>query len=209
MRKSVFLAVVLFLATGIGAFAEIELGIGIAPPIGEVPEDAASDGLFGDATTVLHAGYSFWWLFYASYDAFVLPPYAVSQMTGTIDPANGGLQPGYYRPGYLNTFNFGIRPRLGPLMLTASIGANSLYIYKGEEDGLEPPPLGVNLRFGAGWKISKHFGLMATGTTVFGSMDELSNTLDALNSDNPDVSAAAEDRILANLFPSIVFSLYF
>jgi len=209
MRKSVFLAVVLFLATGIGAFAEIELGVGIAPPIGTVPDNASSGGPLGDSTIVFHAGYSFWWLFYGSYDGFVLPPYAVSQMTGTIDTTTNSVSTGYYRPGFLNTFNFGIRPRLGPLMISASVGVNSLYIYKGEADGLTAPPLGVNLRVGAGWKFTKNLGLMVSGTSVFADSAELSATLDALSGSDAFMKRQAQDRIMSTLFPSVVLSLYF
>jgi hypothetical protein len=183
------------------------VGVGIAPPLGTIPSEA-SQGFFNDSTKVLHAGYSFAWLFYASYDGLILPPYAVSQMTGSMDTTTGTWSPGYYRPGFLNTFNVGIRPRIGPLRLSATIGANSLYIFRQGPDALEVPPVGVNLRLGLGLKLGKHLGVMASGTSVFADFEELQTTLTALAGSDTYLQQVATDRILNNLFPIVVLSLY-
>lgn len=208
MSKRIVIATLLALALATAASAEIEIGLGIAPPIGEVPEGASSGGFFGDATKIGHVGYSFAWLFYASYDSFVLPPYAVSQMTGKIDVGTGSWLPGYFKPGFLSTINFGIRPSIGPIIITSSVGFNSLYVYRQKEEGLDRPPMGVNFRMGAGLRFGKIFGLVASGTTVFGSFDELTSTFKALGDPDPYVQGLAQDRILSNLFPSVILSIY-
>lgn len=207
MRRYVVL-LALALTLGSGAWAELELGLGIAPPIGEVPKEAKSDDFFGDATKVAHVGYSFWWLFYASYDGFILPPYAVSQLTGTIDVESNGWKPGYFRPGFLNTINVGFRPTLGPLILSTTVGINTLYVYRQLDDELDTPPLGVNLRLGVGLKLAKFLGITLSGTSVFGDPRELVSTLQALGSSNEFTQQLAIERILSNLFPSAVISLH-
>jgi hypothetical protein len=205
-KRIVALMAVLILVT-VPIFAEIELGFGLAPSLGTIPSEA-SQGFFNDSTKVIHAGYSFAWLFYASYDGFILPPYSVSQMTGVMDTTTGSWSPGYYRPGFLNTFNVGIRPRIGPVMISASIGANSLYIYRQGSDGLTVPPVGVNLRVGAGLKLGKLLGVMVSGTSVFSDFNDLSTTMTALTGNDAYLQQIATDRILNNLFPSVVLSLY-
>jgi hypothetical protein len=197
----------MFLAA-IPVVAEMELGIGLAPPIGSAPEGARK-GFFEDSTKIFHAGYSFAWLFYASYDALVLPPYAVSQMTGVIDSGTGSWSPGYYRPGFLNTFNLGMRPRIGPVMISASVGANSLYVFRQGPDELKVPPVGVNMRVGAGFKLAKHLGFMVSATSVFSDFSDMTSTLKALTGSDSFLQQKAKDRILNNLFPSAVLSLHF
>lgn len=208
MRMKAVLVIAMLVLLGVGAWAELEFGFGIAPPLGEVPENAVSGGFLGDSTQVMHAGYSFLWLFYASYDGLILPPYSVSQMTGSIDTSTGDWSPGYYRPGFLNTFNVGIRPRIGPVTLIATIGANSMYVYKASEDGLEVPPVGVNLRIGAGLRLAKWIGITATGTSVFADFQELSSTLDALGGSDQFLKDKAQEQILNNLFPIVTLVIY-
>jgi len=208
MRMKAVLAIAMIALVCAGAWAEIEIGLGIAPPIGEVPEEATTGDVFGDSTKVVHAGYSFLWLFYASYDGLVLPPYSVSQMSGSIDTSSGAYIPGFYRPGFLNTFNVGIRPTIGPLSVIASVGINQMYVYKQEDDGLEIPPVGVNLRVGAGFRLTKWLGLTATGTSVFADFDELSATLDALTGDDTYLQDIAKERILSTLFPIVTLVIY-
>jgi hypothetical protein len=208
MRKRTALVLAVLLCLGASAWAEIELGVGIAPPLGEIPAGASSGNFFNDATKVMHVGYSFLWLFYASYDGLVLPPYSVSQMTSSIDNSNGNFLPGYLRPGFLNTFNVGIRPRIGPVSVMASIGINSLYVYKAAADGLQLPPVGVNLKLGVGMRLAKWFGITATGTSVFSDFQELTSTLDALTGSDTYLKQIAQDRILNNLFPTVCLVLY-
>jgi len=180
MRKGIILAALLAVMVAAPAIAELELGFGIAPPIGDIPAGAEGETFFDDATKVLHAGYSFLWLFYACYDGLVLPPYAVSSMTSTLDTSTGSYSSGYYRPGFLNTFSLGIRPRIGPFSIMAAVGINQLYVYKEGEDELDIPPVGVHLKLGAGFRFAKWLGISVTGTTVFSDFDSLSATLEAL-----------------------------
>lgn len=209
-KKAMLLAAALLLVSA-GAWAEIELGVGIAPPIGDVPEEVQSQesGFLGNSTLVFHAGYSFWWLFYASYDAFVLPPYSVSQMTGRIDPATGTYTDGYYRPGFMNTYDVGFRPRIGPISLLATVGVNQMYVYRQAEDGMEVPPLGVNLRVGAGIRFAKWIGGVFSATVPFADFQDMSDTLEALGGDDTYLSGIASDRIKSNLLPTFTINLYF
>jgi hypothetical protein len=208
MKRKAMLLIAVFLLLGTFAWAELELGLGIAPPMGNVPQEAQTGNMFGDATKVIHAGWSFWWLFYASYDGFILPPYSVAQLTSVMDTSTGSYSSGYYRPGFLNTFNLGIRPRIGPISVLATVGINQLYVYKQGPDGLEVPPVGVNLRLGAGLRFANWIGVTVTGTTVFADFAELSSTLNALGGNDPFLKQMAQDRILNNLFPAVLMTLY-
>jgi hypothetical protein len=208
MRKGIILAALLAVLVAAPAIAELELGFGIAPPLGEVPPGAQSEGFLGDSTKVIHAGYSFLWLFYACYDGLILPPYAVSSMTGRFDISQGSYVSGYYRPGFLNTFTLGIRPRIGPIHLMAGIGINQLYVYKQEEDSLELPDIGVHLKLGAGFRFTNWLGVSVTGTTVFSDFDSLMSTLEALSGDDEYLQERAMDTILSNLFPSVALVIY-
>ena len=206
MRRSLIAVLMLLFFGTWAAQAEIELGVGLAPPVAEVPSDA-SGGFFSDSTKVLHAGLSFAWLFYASYDGLILPPYAVSQMTSTVDTGTGSYTPGYFRPGFLNTFDVGFRPRIGNVMILAAVGVNTMYIWHQDQDQLTVPEVGVNLRLGAGLRFGI-LGIMLSGTTVFADFNELGNTLDGLTSSDSFVRRNATDKILNNLFPVAVLSLY-
>lgn len=192
------------------AFAEFELGFGIAPPLSETDQTTEYQGFFYTNTAILHAGYSFAWLFYASVDAMILPPAAVSGLTGYLDPVTGTYRNGVFRPGILNLIDVGIRPRIGGLMLMVSTGINSLYVYNQEElsaDQTFNPSLGVNLRAGVGLKLGKHLGVMVSATTVFNDFDSMIGTLQALGAGG-DTAALAQDRLLSNLYPAAVVSLH-
>lgn len=208
MTRKTALVVALLLLLGGSAWAELELGLGIAPPIGDVPAQAQTGSFFTDATKVLHAGLSFWWLFYAGYDGLILPPYSVQQLTSGIDTGTGQVTDGYFRPGFLNTFNVGIRPRIGPISIMASVGINQLYVYRQDADGLASPPLGVNVKAGAGLRFAKWIGLSATVMSVFGDVKEMTDTFNALGGSDPFLAKQAEDKLLNNLFPVITLNLY-
>lgn len=211
MAKKLIIFAALFLVLSASLFAEIELGFGIAPPLQE-HEESMYDGFFYENTGVLHFGYSFWWLFYASYDALLLPPSAVAGMTGTFNEADSSYSSGIFRPGILSLIDVGFRPQIGPILLMATTGINNLYIYKQEE--LEANTdfeanLGVNLRLGVGLKINKFLGIMASGTVVFATFDDMSETLKNLAGNDVFLATKAEERILNNLYPAIVLNLHF
>jgi hypothetical protein len=201
MRKTALVVALAFLL-GAMAWGEIEIGGGLAP----------SGNFLNDSTKVFHVGYSFLWLFYAAYDGMILPPYSVQQLL-TSGFGTGSISEGYFRPGFLNTFNAGIRPTFGPVSLMASVGINQLYVYRQGADNLNVPPIGVNLKLGAGFRLAKWLGLTVTGMTVFGDFNDLSDTLKAVASkatteEQKFVQQEALDRILNNLFPAITLNLY-
>lgn len=210
MTKKLMLAAFLILALAGTAFTdELELGFGIAPPLNQDDMQGPSKGFFYDNTAVLHVGYSFAWLFYASYDALMLPPASVSSMTGSFNVDDGTYQPGIYRPGVLSLIDVGFRPRIGPVILMVSTGFNNLYIYK--QDELEEhagfsPDLGVNLRAGLGFKFGKALSVMASGTVVFNNFDSMISTLEGLGNDN--MRDMVLDNLLSNLYPVITLNLH-
>ncbi|OHD22302.1 MAG: hypothetical protein A2Y38_00695 [Spirochaetes bacterium GWB1_59_5] len=211
MTKKLMLATFLILAMAGTAFTdELELGFGIAPPLNpDENQGPSGNGFFYDNTAVLHVGYSFAWLFYASYDALMLPPASVSSMTGTFDVTNGTYQPGIYRPGVLSLIDVGFRPRIGPVILMVSTGFNNLYIYKQselEENAGFSPDLGVNLRAGLGFKFGKALSVMASGTVVFNSFDSMITTLEGLGNDT--MRDMVLDNLLSNLYPVITINLH-
>ncbi|MFH2113472.1 MAG: hypothetical protein ABIJ86_03050 [Spirochaetota bacterium] len=211
MTKKLMMSVFLILAMAGAAFSnEIEIGFGVAPPLVKTEAGKSTyEGFFYENTGILHAGYSFAWLFYVSADAYLLPPVAVSGMTGYFDVASGTYQNGIFRPGILGLFNIGIRPKIGPLLLMASTGINTLHIYKQEEladADRASSSLGVNLRVGVGFKMNKLIGIMASGTVAFSDFDTMKSTLEALN--DPDLADMASERIMSNLYPAVTISLH-
>ncbi len=212
MTKKLMLAAFLILAMAGTAFTdELELGFGIAPPLfnqSETPEE--SRGFFYDNTAVLHVGYSFAWLFYASYDALMLPPMAVRQLTTVYDYDLQTERFGILRPGILSLIDIGFRPRIGPVIFMLSAGLNNLYIYQQSdlmEDEVFSPDLGVNLRSGLGFKFGKALSIMASGTVVFNNFESMISTLEGLGDDSSR-DEVLED-LLASLYPVISINLHF
>lgn len=213
MTKKLMLATFLILALAGTAFTdELELGFGIAPPLAQSQDDMMNNmdkGFFYNNTAVLHVGYSFAWLFYASYDALMLPPVAVSSMTGSFDVTNGTYQTGVYRPGILSLIDVGFRPRIGPVIIMVSTGLNNLYIYKQSElvdNAGFTPDLGVNLRAGLGFKIGKLLSINASGTVVFNSFESMISTLEGLG--NAAMRDMVLDNLMSNLYPVISINLH-
>lgn len=208
MRKAfVLLTMCLVLVGTQGAFAEIEIGAGVSPPLMEMPKDMPQEaaGPLGNTMISFHGGFSFWWLFYASADSYILPPFVVKNMTTTFSPELGYVVEGQYRPGMLNLINVGFRPKIGPLAVTASVGVNNLYIYKQDEldQKVFKPSLGVNLRLGLYLFLNKVMAITATGTTVFQSPEGLIKTLEAIGGENQYLREKAIDYVMGNLYPTI------
>jgi hypothetical protein len=203
MKRFVILVaalVLLSLATPI--FAEIELGASLTPASYLKTQDAIDmekdiqqkEGSFlGDMIFGFHVGYSWWWLFYASWDSYVMPPWWVFSNVDV------------YRPGFLNLIDLGIRPVIGPIILMAEIGVNSMYIYKQDED-LDGGNggFGANMRVGAGLKF-KWWSLTLCGTSVFVDFDTMADVLAKVSDGNP----KATDKLLATIIPSLTFNLHF
>lgn len=211
MKKRLLIIGVLFFAAAFVMAGDIELGIGISPPIGEGDTGEPEQ----ENTFSFHAGYSFWWLFYAAWDGYVMPPGAMAGLTGTteVDPETGEsyFVDGYYRPGFVNMFNVGFRPRIGPLVGLATIGVNQLYIYKQDdpEEGIDyNSEAGANLRLGLGFRSKSHWMIMASAVSIFPSMDELTTTLNDLNSSDPWLQQQAEEKITSSLYPTITLNIW-
>jgi hypothetical protein len=202
MTKKILIISALLFLISVFAFAEIELGVGITPPL----DVEGATGDFGqDMLISFHAGYSFWWLFYASWDAYVMPAYLVGAMTETSDEF-GNLQPGIFKPGFMNMIDFGLRPRIGPLLFLTEVGVNSLYVYQQTDD--EQSELGGNIRVGAGVRLG-HLSVMATVSSVFASFENMAQTLDDLGSSDPWIADNAAERIADTLLPTITINLWF
>lgn len=202
-RCIILIASLLLLSLATPIFAEIELGASLTPASFLKSADAAAmeqnivgkEGSFlADLIFGFHVGYSWWWLFYASLDSYVMPPWWVWGNTGE------------YKPGFLNLIDLGVRPTLGPIMIMAEAGVNYMYLYKQAEDqkGASQPDFGANLRIGAGLQFG-FWSLTASGTSVFVNFDEMINTMQKVSDGNP----RAIDKLVATIIPSLTFNLHF
>lgn len=210
-KKAVVLALAAALAASSVAWAEIELGFGVSPPIGKTEKegDPGPEGPLGDTILSFHAGYSFWWLFYLSADAYVVPPSFVKGATTAFDTEEGFTQEGIYRPGFLNMLDVGIRPRIGPIALMATVGVNQLYIYK-EADlpkDMKKPSLGLNLRLGGHVFISKNLAVTLNGTLVFQDPEQMGKFFDAVGGSNEYLREQAIKYLRDNLYPTVGLTL--
>ena len=180
-------------------------GVGYTPLSNE---DLADDASFQESgLTSFHAGYSFWWLFYASWDSFIMPPYLVESMTGSLE--NDVYKEGYYRPGFLNMYDVGIRIHLGPVMGFATVGVNTLYVYRQDEDMLDVGEnIGANLRLGLGARFD-WWGITASISSIQPSIDQAVMIIENMSSGDDYLKTQAEEMFLANLVPSIMLVMYF
>ena len=222
MRRKLMILVtaIMLLLMANAAFAELELGIGLTPPItGDLPEGVAGDFLEASIKS-FHVGLSWWWLFYASWDSLVLPPYVTKALTTSIviDESGAFERPGAAVPSFLNLFNLGIRPKIGPIIVFATAGINHMWIYG---DSQEPNPyrstaegeeantaLGVNFRLGAGLAFG-WWGITASGTIVFSDFDEMAADFDTLAGTHEEAIERVQAKLLAGMIPSLGFNIYF
>jgi hypothetical protein len=193
MRKTVLAVAVVMMLIMISAPAysnELELGLSWTPVPGD--ESMGEDSL--DSMTGFHVGYVMLNFLYGSWDSLVVPPSVISEWTG------------YYRPGFLNLFDFGIRIQIRPLVASVGVGVNNVRIHEPETAfGLETN-FGANLRLMAGLRFD-WWGIGLTGTAVFPSFEYMVNTLEGLVADS--TRQYALSKIGDSLVPSIGFTLYF
>jgi hypothetical protein len=181
-------------------YGEIELGMSFTPGSFLKSDEqkaldaisVADQGTLGDNILGFHVGYSFWWLFYASFDSLIVPPWWVDQQVGI--PA----------PGYINFFDVGIRPRIGPIYLLATVGINTLYIHSAYADKNAENSMGVNIRLGAGLKFDA-LGISLTGTYTEADFAQLQKTITALTEGN---DPRAQREFIQKLMPTIGFNLH-
>lgn len=164
------LAAILLLALAVPAFADWELGLGISPSQNSTSTDP------GQVNSIInfHVAYAMSFLYF-SWDAYAMPAYWVYNATTYIDPANGYIYPGADVPGFLNTFDVGVRFFLRPVIFYGELGTNLLYLYGGRiyKDPYGHPGVGVNARIGAGVRFG-FWGVNLSGTQVFTTWSDMS-----------------------------------
>jgi len=192
------LAVVMLLALAVPAFAEVELGISATPvPGGQSNQNGV------DTITGFHVGYT-WTVLYLSWDALAMPASLVENMTGYFDERTQLYVTGVYAPGFLNLYDVGLRLVLQPFLIYAEVGTNNLYVYHNQGGG----NFGANLRLGAGLRFNT-WGINISGTSVFDSVGQLSDTLKKLVAQDAKIQNDAVTAIGKNIVPSINFTFYF
>ena len=138
----------------------------------------------------------------------MIPPYIIRDITTVVED-DVIVQDGFYRPGFVNFFDVGVRLVLFDMLVGfAGLGVNTLYIY--EQDNLpeadQPGGFGANLRLGAGLKINDSLGVDLTGTALFPSFDKMLDVLGDLSSTSEAVNQAALNQI--KLFPTVMLVWY-
>jgi hypothetical protein len=192
MRKAVFiLAFGALIVVGQPAFSdEIELGLSWTP----MRDQSVSAEEEFDAIRGFHIGYVLWEFVYFSWDALVIPPTIIEGWTG------------YYRPGFLNLYDAGVRFYFSPFLFYGELGMNNVYVYRqGSSQALENN-FGANLRLGAGLKWD-WIGVNLSGTAVFHSFRSMTATLAELA--NRDSRDRAAEKIGNTIVPSFNVALYF
>lgn len=185
MRKMI-VAILLVAVVALPGFTlGVELGVsGTAIPAG--------DGGQMEPAWGFHVGISPFSILYASWDSLVMPSSVIGSWTG------------YYRPGFLNLYDVGLRLILGPIVALLEVGVNNVYVYKTGTQ--EIGGLGANLRVGAGLKFGA-WGVTVTGTSVFPTMPELVDTLKGLVAE--ETRNWAFEQLTRGLVPSLMAVIYF
>lgn len=225
MRK-LFLFIVAFMIlslVGQVAAEELELGISLFP-IGMLEGDKTSDG--SDQSTDdqmyqeeksfmeewlvgLHVAYN-WGFVYASLDSMVMPSFLVEELTRK-DRYDEGMDqyfidPGIAKPGFYNFIDAGLKLTLGQIVTFVEAGVNYLYIYKQDELQPEDKPgaLGVNLRAGAGYKVTSNLSVGVTGTAIFPDFATMGDALKGLIGEEGYAGAKENIQVL----PMLMVVLY-
>jgi hypothetical protein len=217
MKRIIVTALILFSAVGLFA-DEWEVGMSFfAPP--PIPDNFPIDPIPDEDNPALmpsfHFGYSWWGIFYASWDATVLPPYTVFKMTETVDWSTGNVADGFYRPGFLNFYDVGARLKLGPFVGFGTVGINTLYVYGQSYPELaisseerRSARVGANIRLGAGLVFDDWWGMSLVGTSMTNSISDSFAVLGGLISRDAEIHAAATDYLRKNTHISLMFTLY-
>jgi hypothetical protein len=120
------IAVLMIAVLALPAFTlGLEFGVSGTPaPTGD---GGKVEAIFG-----FHLGVSPWAILYASWDALVMPPGAISGMTGYVDDQGNYVQ-GKQIPGYLNLYDAGLRIIIKPVVVLLEIGTNQIHVYAPDE----------------------------------------------------------------------------
>lgn len=168
------LAAILLLALAVPSFADWELGLGITPSQNSTSTDPSQVNSIID----FHVAYALSILYFA-WDAYAMPAYWVYNATTYVDPGSGVIYGGADVPGFLNTFDVGVRIIIRPVVVYGEIGTNLLYLYGGQiyHDPLGNAGVGVNARIGAGVRFG-FWGVNISGTQVFSTWNDLRGAFD-------------------------------
>ena len=213
MKKRVaIVAALLALAVALPLSAgQWDLGLSFTPVIkGE--EDEAQTGDKDPFEKVLpgfHFGYRWAGILYASWDAIVMPPEYITDMTGyTVTEGDFEyFKYGPYAPGFLNLWDIGLKGLLGPVVLYTEIGINTIYVYKQSEipDDFKSN-VGANWRAGVGGKFN-NWGVNLDFTAIFPSFKSMASDIRILVGDDVEAKAAVKRKI--KWVPSLTVVLYF
>jgi hypothetical protein len=185
------LAALLLLALATPAFAEWDLGVSWLP-LGKDVAVAKSEYNFIPG---FHVGYGFWYIGYATWDAYAMPNWMIWNITNY-----------YFAPGFLNLWDVGLRLQLGPVVGFGEIGINNVYVYQTGLVGADG--IGANIRLGAGLKFD-WWGITMTGTNVYGSFNEAASNIGGLFSGDANVRTASVNRITNGLLWDVGVTFYF
>ena len=215
MRKQLLVLIAMMVLTALPALAEIELGIGVSPPMGQdtsnsnTANQSGSQQFWDGATKSIHIGLRTLAIVYISGDFIVVPSYFTQTMTNSWDNATQSWTGGQYRPGVVSLYDLGFKLKLGSVSLSASAGINQFYVYKQSEIlDFTPPPLGVNLRLGAGLRLFKILGLEAVIVTVQPSFKDAIDVVKGSFSSDAEYQQSSLDRLTKQLIPMIQAVLY-
>jgi hypothetical protein len=193
MRKTVLavaVVVMLFMISAPAFSNELELGLSWTPV--RADENYGEENL--ESMTGFHIGYVMLNFLYGTWDSIVVPPSMISEWTG------------YYRPGFLNLFDFGIRIQIRPVIASVGMGVNKVRVHEPETAYGMETSFGANLRLGAGLRFD-WWGVGLTGTAVFATFDNMVDSLKGLLAES--TRQLAFKKIGESLVPSIGVTLYF
>lgn len=202
MRKLI-IALLMIAVLALPAFAKVGWEVGLSGTPIPNRQGGDAEALFG-----FHFGLSPWAILYASWDSLVLPPSMVSGMTGEYDEEKKTNVGGYYRPGFLNLFDAGLRLIIGPVVAHVEMGVNQIHVYDPTTSiGVaNAGGFGANLRLALGLKFN-WWGVSVSGTYVAPTMKDLVDTLKGLAAES--TRKWALDEIANGLVPSLMVMLYF
>lgn len=215
-----FIAVLLLVFSGLPLLAaegeELEVGLSMVP-IGAItqteseqygegndPDMPYEEKNFMDEWLVgFHVAYN-WGIIYASLDSFALPAFMMKDMTKFED--EHGFFDGHDRPGFINFFDAGLKITMGDIVVFATTGVNTLYVYRQAELPEEQTPgsFGTNLRMGASYKFANNVSIGITGTAIFPDFQTMGDSLKGVFGD-PEYAQLANTIQVLPMIMAVVY----